>query len=207
MKKVIEHTDGIKDVRLIAKYADVDLELTKTAIQHLIYHDAVLMLDFFHFGNIYACTPEITDLIVDAEKKLQDECAAYVFIQGQRLDNYYLCRLFTTLTTFRTVKDWYTFHAEEGLDLINFIDIRRFLQFGVIKGFIYRVHTFAVSSQYLASIITGQTKAITGGDVLQKYADGCYNFDQITAETNMAEERIMDALKKFPKGDVELIHR
>jgi len=63
LKKVIAHIDGIKDVRRIAHDADVALDLTKIALQHLLYYDSILMLDIFMFGNIYATTPEIKDFV------------------------------------------------------------------------------------------------------------------------------------------------
>ena len=43
--KVIAQIDGIKDVSRIAHSADVAINLTKIALQHLLYYDSVLMLD------------------------------------------------------------------------------------------------------------------------------------------------------------------
>ena len=206
MKKVILQIDGIKDVRRIANDADVALDLTKIALQHLLYYDSILMLDLFLFGNIYAPTPEINNFLADREG-LQDECANYVYINGPRLPNSYLCRLFTTLCTSRTIKEWLKLHIDQGFPVLNYVDVRRFVQFGVIKGLIYRVHKYAVSSQYLASKITGQSARIEGGDMLQRYADGCHCFDQIITERNMGDVKIVEQLRKFPKGDVEIVYR
>ncbi|PSS08552.1 hypothetical protein M430DRAFT_61729 [Amorphotheca resinae ATCC 22711] len=206
MRKVIHHIDGIKDVRRIAHDADVALSLTKIALQHLLYYDSILMLDLFLFGNIYAPTPEINDFIADKDG-LQNECANYVYINGPRLPNFYLCRLFTSLCTSRTIKEWLKMHMDQGFPVFNYIDVRRFIQFGVIKGLIYRVHKYAVSSQYIASLVSGQSMPVEGGDVLQKYTDGCHCFDQIITEKNMADSKIMERLRKFPKGDVEIIYR
>jgi hypothetical protein len=208
MKKVINHIDGIKDVRRIAHDADVALDLTKIALQHLLYYDCILMLDIFLFGNIYAPTAEINDFLADKDE-LQDECADYVYINGPRLSNFLLCRLFTSLCTSRTLKEWLKLHMDQGLNVLNYVDVRRFIQFGVIKGLIYRVHKYAVSSQYLASIISGQSTPTDGGrgDALQRYTDGCHCFDQIITEMNSTDARIMDQLRKFPKGDVEIIYR
>ena len=206
MKKVILQIDGIKDVRRIAHDADVDLDLTKIALQHLLFYDAILMLDLFLFSNIYAPTPEINDFIQNKDG-VQDECADYVYINGPRLDKYYLVRLFTSLCTSRTLKEWIFMHNNQNFQLMNYVDIRRFIQFGVIKGLIYRIHKYAVSAQYLASLITGESRPVEGGDELQKYTDGCHCFDQIIAEQNMGDEKIMAQLRKFPKGDVEIVYR
>lgn len=206
MRKVILQIDGIKDVRRIAHDADVALDLTKIALQHLLYYDSILMLDLFLFGNIYAPTPDINDFLSDREG-MQDECANYVYINGPRLPNFYLCRLFTTLCTSRTLKEWLKMHLDQGFPILSFVDVRRFIQFGVIKGLIYRVHKYAVSSQYLASLVSGQSARISGGDTLQKYADGCHCFDQIITEKNIADVKIMEQLRKFQKGDVEILYR
>lgn len=206
MRKVILQIDGIKDVRRIANDADVALDLTKIALQHLLYYDSILMLDLFLFGSIYAPTPEINDFLADREG-MQDECANYVYINGPRLPNSYLCRLFTTLCTSRTIKEWLKLHIDQGFPVLNYVDVRRFVQFGVIKGLIYRVHKYAVSSQYLSSKVSGQSVRIVGGDMLQKYTDGCHCFDQIVTEKNMGDVKIMEQLRRFPKGDVEILYR
>ncbi|CAL3973630.1 unnamed protein product [Diplocarpon coronariae] len=203
MKKVIKQIDGIKDVRRIAHDADVALDLTKIALQHLLYYDSVLMLDLFLFGNIYAPTPDVNDFVSDRDG-MQDECANYVFINGPRLPNFYLCRLFTSLSTSRTVKEWLKLHIDQGFPVLNFVDVRRFIQFGMIKGLVYRVHKYAVSPEYLSSLITGRNKVISG-DIMQKYLDGCHCFDQIMTENNMGEAKIKDRLRKFT--DIDTIYR
>ncbi|RDL33089.1 Nitrogen permease regulator 2 [Venustampulla echinocandica] len=206
MKKVILHIDGIKDVRRIAHDADVALDLTKIALQHLLYYDSILMLDMFMFGNIYAPTPSINDFLSDKDG-MQDECANYVYINGPRLSNQYLCSLFATLCSSRTLKEWLKLHLDQGFPVLNYVDVRRFIQFGVIKGLLYRVHKYTVSSQYIKSIVSGRSVDIQGGGALQKYADGCHCFDQIMVEQNMSDQKIMEHLRKFPKGDVEIIYR
>ncbi|KAM0140732.1 hypothetical protein ACHAP3_002410 [Botrytis cinerea] len=207
MRKVIKHIDGIKDVRRIAHDANVAMDLTKIALQHLLYYDSILMLDIFLFSNIYAPTSEMNDFVADKDG-MQDECANYVYINGPRLTNFLLCRLFTTLCTSRTLKEWLKLHMDQGLNLLNYIDVRRFIQFGVIKGLIYRVHRYAVSSLYLSSIASRQTMHMDRrDDALRKYTDGCHCFDQITTVLNIGEAKIMERLRKFPKGDVEVIYR
>ena len=206
MKKVILHIDGVKDVRRIVHDADVALNLAKIALQHLLYYDSILMLDLFLFGNIYAPTSDMNDFIED-KAGMQDECANYVFISGPRLPNFYLCRLFTTLCTGRTVKEWLKLHMDQGLSVFNYIDVRRFIQFGLIKGLLYRVHKYAISSQNLSLLARGQISRDDTADVLQRYTDGCHCFDQITVEQNIGDTQIMEHLRNFPKGDVEIVYR
>lgn len=103
--------------------------------------------------------------------------------------------------------------------MLNFVDVRRFIQFGVIKGLIYRVHKYAVSNAVLVE--RAVEEGLIGEDARRKsrrvlnevgeriaeLADGTHCFDQITVELNMGDPKIMDQLKRFPRGDVEIIYR
>lgn len=206
MKKVIKQIDGISEVRRIARNADVALDLTKNALQHLLYYDNIIMIDIFLFGNIYAPTPNINDFVNNIDN-MQEDCANYVFVYGHRLPNSQLCRFLTSLCTGRTVKEWLKLHYEYDIDMMEVLDVRRLIHFAIIKGLVYRVHKYAVSTQFLTALETGEEVEIEGGDLLQKYTDGCHHFDQIAMEKNMGDEKVMNQLRRFPKGDVEIYYR
>ncbi|KAF2471009.1 nitrogen permease regulator 2 [Lindgomyces ingoldianus] len=53
-----------------------------------------------------------------------------------------LIGLYTSLRQGLTLKSW----VLENLDLLAGIDVRRLITFGVIKGFLYRVHRYAIST-------------------------------------------------------------
>jgi len=53
--------------------------------------------------------------------------------------------LYRSLHQGQTVKSWYKEHAEA----LDHIDIRRFLSFGVIRGLIYRVHSYPIIDSVL----------------------------------------------------------
>ena len=128
---------------------------------------------------------------------------------GHRVSNYMLIKLMTTFCVGKTVMEWLKGHMDSGFDVLRFIDVRRFVQFGVIKGCLYRVHKYVVSKQYLAALATGQARPVAGGDPLQKYTDGCHTFDQIITEQNLTDAEIMDRLKSFPApaGDMTVLYR
>jgi hypothetical protein len=206
MKTILPHIDGISDVRRISHDADVALELSILALEHLLYYDAILIIDLFFFGNVYACTPEIKDFVADKDN-MQDECADYVYVNGPRLPNYYLCDLYTSLCTSRTLREWLVHHFNHNFPVLNYVDVRRFIQFGVIKGFLYRINKFAISSKYINSLITGRHFTVEGVQELLKYVDGTHSFDQIIAEQNIDDATIMEKLKKFPDGDLKILYR
>ncbi|CAK7237529.1 Nitrogen permease regulator 2 [Sporothrix bragantina] len=145
-----------------------------------------------------------------------------------RVSNYDLIRLMTSFCMGRTVTEWLKGHADAGFDVLRYVDVRRLVQFGVIKGCLYRVHKYVVSKQYLASLVTGRSAvsrpstAMRDGhahgnghrhghghndlahgddvekDPLQKYTDGHHNFDQIITEQNLSEVELIEKLKRLP---------
>ncbi|KAK8064384.1 hypothetical protein PG994_007022 [Apiospora phragmitis] len=73
-----------------------------------------------------------------------------------RVTNYQLVKLMTTFCAGRSVMEWIKLHQDAGLPVLALVDVRRLVQFGVIKGLLYRVHKYVVSKQYLALLASGQ---------------------------------------------------
>ncbi|KAH7079904.1 nitrogen permease regulator 2 [Paraphoma chrysanthemicola] len=59
-----------------------------------------------------------------------------------RIDHTTLIQLYTSLRQGLTLKNW----VLEHLDLLSGIDVRRLITFGIIKGFLYRVHKYALAT-------------------------------------------------------------
>ena len=208
LQKVISKIDGVSDVRRIAHAAAVSLDLAKTALRHLLHYDTVLLLDIFFFASCYACRPAVHDFVRNADG-IVDECAGYVSHGRGRVSNFHLIRLMTSFAPGRSVKEWLLVNQEAGFDVLRHVDVRRLVQFGVIKGCLYRVQKYVVSRQYLAALASGQSRPVEGGDPLQKYTDGCHHFDQIITEQNLTNDEIMEKLKTLPgpKGDLHVFYR
>ncbi|KFA60365.1 hypothetical protein S40285_08304 [Stachybotrys chlorohalonatus IBT 40285] len=208
LQKVISHIDGVSDVRRIAHAASVSLDLTKTAIRHLLYYDTIILLDIFFFGSCYAPRPGVHDFVRNVDGMV-DECAGYVSHGRGRVSNFHLIKLMTSFSPGKSMKEWIMASQDAGFDVLSYVDVRRFVQFGVIKGCLYRVQKYPVSKQYLAALATGQSQPVPGGDPLQKYTDGCHHFDQIVTELNLSHAEVMDKLKSLPvpRGDLSMIYR
>jgi len=123
--------------------------------------------------------------------------------------HYELARLMSTFCVGRSVVEWLHLHRGAGLDVLRHVDVRRLVQFGVIKGCLYRVHKRVVSKQYLAALATGQAAPRAGGDPLQRYTDGCHTFDQVITEQDLTDGEIMERLKTFPApaGDLTVFYK
>lgn len=137
---------------------------------------------------------------------MQDECANYVYINGPRLPNFYLGRLFASFVPTRTVKEWLKLHMDQGFNVLNFVDVRRLIQFGIIKGFLYRVHKYAVSERKLRMMGSEENGRVKADEGWRRYADGCHCFDEIMGEKNMGDMEIVEQLKKS-KSDAEALYR
>lgn len=141
-------------------------------------------------------------------------------IGPQRVSNYQLIKLMTTFCVGRSVMEWIKLHQDAGFNVLQHVDVRRLVQFGVIKGLLFRVHKYVVSRQYLALLATGQARplrddAATGAgaggmaDPLQRYTDGTHCFDQIITELNVTDAEIMEKLKGFqaPAADLSVFYK
>ncbi|KAL9934779.1 hypothetical protein V8E36_006554 [Tilletia maclaganii] len=140
MAKIFRFIDGVNHVKKIAELADADLGLTRQCMEHLLYYECIIMIDLFQFSNVYALRPLIASVaMLDS---IQRECADYVIRPGKpRLPYATLLDVYArALRPGLTVSQWMEDLDVEGLHL----DVRRFITFGVIKGFVRRVHRFPI---------------------------------------------------------------
>ncbi|KAE9971569.1 hypothetical protein EG328_005519 [Venturia inaequalis] len=188
LSKIIPYINGVLSIAQIATLADTDLSLTRKAIQHLLFYGCVLILDIFQFGAIYAPTAEIGSFVEDADQ--MSEAVRYVCMGTYRrlndnemtqhtheewgwrsaevgIDRARLVELYTSLKQGVTLGTWCTQHGM----LLQGIDVRRFITFGIIKGFLYRVHKYMVAPS--ASLVG--TEADTRNDDFHLALDGDVN--------------------------------
>lgn len=210
MLLILPHIDGLNSVRQIALRADADYRLVRHAIEHLLYYGCVILLDIFNFGACYAPTAEMAGFVAD--KEAQEECRRYVIrpdggLPGTERDRdprtvgTRLVELFGSLRQGQSLRNWCMEHAE----VMGVMDIRRFITFGVIKGFLYRVHKYAVASSPGSTDLGGKRGKGEEGAALAKYLDGTHCFDEICTELMISEKELVAKLKGF--GDVQIIQR
>ena len=135
--KLLPHINGVNHAKRIAQLADTDLSLVKQCIEHLLYYSYAILIDIFQFSNMYAVRPQIARMLDD--KGIGPECAAYVTLPHQTpLPAPELFRMYSQLGPGRTLYEW----ADELGECTQRVDIRRFVTFGIIKGFLRRVHRY-----------------------------------------------------------------
>ena len=225
MLKVLPHIDGINSVKQISLLADADYKLVRKAVEHLLYYGCLLLLDIFSFSAIYAPTAELASFVED--EALQSECARYVTLPPEStnathlppVNGVELVELYLSLKQGQNVKSFYVEHSE----IMERLDARRFITFGVIKGFLYRVHKYAISAssstqrkgdrkgrmqQKPRRAAEGQSSdADADAHLLQlgRFLDGTHCFDDICTELMISDQELTARLKAY--GDVQIIYR
>ena len=220
MLRILPFVDGVNSVKQIALRADADYRLTRKAVKHLLYYGVAILLDVFQYGAIYAPTAEMAGFVED--EGAQRECALYVALPGEggepereEISRTRVIELYLGLRQGLTVMNWYAEHEAELGD----IDIRRFITFGVIKGFLYRVHKYAISPSAIKQVkvlnkkrgVFDRTKGKQndkgkeGKRDLGEFLDGAHSFDEICTELMISDRDLMNRLKEW--GDVQIIHR
>lgn len=158
LQRIKPHIDGVKHVQRIAEDADVELRLVKKAIEGLMYHERVMLLDIFHFQAIYTPTEHFAAFVKD--DKILGECCEYVLTSSD--DSFFkshivaepalltkdtLIQLYRSLNPGTTIHDFCIANEEK----LSKIDIRRFITFGEIKGFLRRVHKYPLAIESKAT--------------------------------------------------------
>jgi hypothetical protein len=157
LERVHPFVDGVNHIKRIARLADVDMKLVKKAIWELVLHERVMLLDIFHFQAVYTLTADFALFVGNLD--VIDECREYVAIDPKDgmftsvLDKQVLAEcpetpdratildLYSTLKPGLSVADLCLAHQSH---LAN-IDVRRLITFGVIKGFLKRMHKYALA--------------------------------------------------------------
>ena len=154
VQRIFAHIDGVKYIQRIAELADVEVKLVKRAIRELLYHKRVVLLDIFHFQAIYITTSDLTWFVQD--ETMQKECAEYITVKSEldilsprptiqqdvdQATNRTIIDLYRGLGPGITVQEFYLVHETR----LGNIDIRRFITFGVMKGFLRRIHKYALA--------------------------------------------------------------
>ncbi|KAF9355931.1 Nitrogen permease regulator 2 [Mortierella sp. AD094] len=159
MQRITGYINGVSSVKRIAEYADVETGLARMCMQHLLYYGCIIMVDLFQFKNIYAVKLEMMRLTEDVS--LQNECVSYVTLPDMHAPSFAkIFSLYCSLQYGVVLQDW----IEQNQIADYNIDVRRFISFGVIKGFLYRVHKYPILDYCdPATAPTSNTKLLSEG--------------------------------------------
>ncbi len=137
---LIAEIDGEKYVKKIAEDLHISLDNIKRYIQNLVYYNLVTMVDIFQFNNIYTVTNNIHSF--NSDLKLQDEGVEFVVKDeySDRFGREDLLKLYLKLSKKVTIKDFVLQYS----DTVIKINITKFVQFGLMKKLIRRMHEYPI---------------------------------------------------------------
>lgn len=122
-----------------------------------------LQIDIFQYSNMYSVTLAYSRLVAD--ESVISECGPYVTVPGSNVASWpTLAALYAKLTPGVTVHQW----SEANGITARGIDPRRFVSFGIIKGFLKRIHRWPVIVDHTAPLLlssgltTGVGLGVTG---------------------------------------------
>ncbi|EJD34231.1 nitrogen permease regulator 2 [Auricularia subglabra TFB-10046 SS5] len=217
MQQVIPHIDGISHVAKIALMSKCDAGLVRETVAHLLYYQTVHLIDIFQYSNVYAHRKSLISR--PTEESVILECRTYVAPQNQALLEWpTLLDLYTQFTPGTSVKSW----TELAGVTAERVDVRRFVTFGLIKGFLRRIHAYPYhisdgsptnsgnSTLQAATTPTAIRPATINSppDDLVPLLDGNHHTDQLCVHYGVGLavlERWFASLK--PQGKVRCIYR
>ncbi|CAI5735732.1 unnamed protein product [Hyaloperonospora brassicae] len=139
LQQIVPFIDGVRYVKRISLEADVEIAIVKKCVRQLLYYGCVTLIDIFLHSNIYANTPKIAVLAND--QKLQAECAVYIAKSGYAPPSFArIFALYCSVQPSLRMSDFAVVYFES----LAFIDVRRFITFGLIHGFLRRVHRYPI---------------------------------------------------------------
>jgi len=188
LQKIIPFIDGLKSVKKISALADVDFTLTKRCMEHLRSYGCLFLVDVFQFNNVYALTPDIEDIV--ASPDLQDECVRYVSSGSTATPPFAtLFELYCSLRQGKMLRQWIPEHSKS----LGGIDVRRFISFGVIKGFLYRVHRYPT----YVDPANGDKKLSERKRPLLRHLDGRKHMDALCTMLDSSVRDVEDQLAEI----------
>ncbi|GHJ86165.1 hypothetical protein NliqN6_2567 [Naganishia liquefaciens] len=141
-QRVSEHINGVNHVSRIAELADADIDCVRLCVQHFLYYQVIMMIDIFQYSNMYTVKPAIQKMSRD--DSVSEECGLYVTRPDYQRPSWpVLLELYSALRPGITVHQW----AIDNAQAVRGIDIRRFVTFGIIKGFLRRVHRWPIMEE------------------------------------------------------------
>ncbi|ESO95737.1 hypothetical protein LOTGIDRAFT_188434 [Lottia gigantea] len=185
-QQILHYVDGSSHVAKIASEADIEVNRVKACLQNLLHYQVIQNLSIFQYSNVYTITPQLQQLATD--KQLQEECIQFVGRKEKKQPTFYdIYKMYCSLTAGITVKDICSRYNPHSL----LIDERKLLQYGLLKGFIRRLHKYPIK------LPTSETESSKQSLSYQMF-DGCHHFDEICCKYGLSNENLDELIESDP---------
>lgn len=171
-KRILPFINGFNHIQKIAKMANIDLTLVRSAVQTLVFHGVIELTSIFLYSNMYAVNPKVDSLY--HEEILREECIKYVALDSNNPPEFRnIFILYCALGGGVSVSSLCSRHDPASVG----IDEKKLIQFGLIKKLIHKLRKYPVlvSPDSLSPKIRE----------ISKWMNGCYDYDEICCLSNM----------------------
>lgn len=185
-KKCIKHLLYYGCVLLLDMFSFNAIYAPTADITNMIAKDIEMQKECARYVNMAFSPAAQEEAIVDGAPErrtsgltsvnLQDDDIWPLTGKGDPIDGVGIVQLFASLRQGLTVREWYAQNA----NMLANVDMRRFITFGVIKGFLYRVHRYAIRTQ--------KGGATHGHHTGSDQEDGHYLAQSMASERRLVEE-------------------
>eukprot|EP01027_Heterolobosea_sp_BB2_P017742 GEZU01025110.1.p1 GENE.GEZU01025110.1~~GEZU01025110.1.p1 ORF type:complete len:347 (+),score=66.30 GEZU01025110.1:73-1113(+) len=203
LQQIVPYIDGVNYVKKIAVEADVSIELVKRCLQHLMFYECITMIDIFQYNNMYAVTENIRSVF--QSEHLQRSCVSYVTRSGAvPLPFKDIMALYCEMRPGVRLSQLFTTHY-------NSINHRALITFGLVKGFLRRVHEYPIfinesspnspnngggaAADSVANALANLER-IAGPNVT-KLLDGKHSFDEICCMMAISHKTLEQSLAQL----------
>eukprot|EP00039_Didymoeca_costata_P010589 m.142848 g.142848 ORF g.142848 m.142848 type:complete len:458 (-) comp14889_c0_seq8:641-2014(-) len=201
---ILPLVDGVSYARQISHNAGIEIHLTLKALSALVSCGFVQMVPVFQFSNVYMVTEQVRRLLTD--KQLRTECARFFHFEeagnvsegnqeggGLNIETLFRCYCdFVARHPMMTVAEFYERRSNHGV--LPF-DVRRFIQFGCLKGFLRKVDKHALldprvdMDDKLAGVLSKIPKTMLSGK---------HTLDEICCTSKMSSKDLGQELDDDP---------
>jgi hypothetical protein len=183
IKQVIPFIDGFNHITRIAEEADMDDEVVRKTVQHLVLYGFTTLISVFQFSNVYIGTDGLRELYAD--KDLRKWVVGQVSMPGHSPAFREVFKLYCSLEHGVTVKDLCMREEPQNKG----IDMRLLIQVGLMKGFIRRLHKYPLLRKPDAEL----TELLAD---VQEMMDGKHHFDEICCHKGVSHQELDEAIDK-----------
>ncbi|KAL0483491.1 nitrogen permease regulator 2, partial [Acrasis kona] len=240
IQQIAPFIDGIHYVKQISFKSSVHIELVKKCIQHLIYYGLVFMVDIFQFSNMYTLQSKHVMIQLFRNKYMQEECLAMVVHHNNenfQTDNSHLVH--DVLKLYCLMKPGITLGQiitnNQNLSSISSINPRGLVVFGLMKGFLRRVHEYPIIVHSLKTVASSpnfevhdqqlsshqdqssdlmirsssseqlSNKSTLDLEAMNGLADGRHSYDEICVELSVSRRELVRMLEQH-KNCYTILH-
>ena len=180
LRHILPMINGVYYVKEIARISQIDEKLVKSCIQQLLHCGVVALVDVFQFSNVYITRPRVREVMLDLGPECLSNIEAVEAVSTAEVFNWY-CEM-----NFRSVEEL----LDANQDILSKVNVKKFVIFGVIRGFIRKQNRYFVVKTDLPSNMDKR-------EILSPLLDGTHSLDEICCTLELCAREVEQIILPF----------